>query len=286
VGVTTEELNEVIAASKRVLFAAREGRIKPHRDEKILTAWNGLMLRAFAEAGRAFGRADYLQTAVNNAEFLVKHLLRDGRLLRTHKEGASKLNGYLEDYAYVADGMLALYESTFDVKWFDLSQQLVETMIEQFWDEEGGGFYFTSADHEQLVTRSKDFYDNATPAGNSVAADVLLRLALLTGEDRYRQIADRILRLMQPMALRAPSGFGYLLGALDLAEPQAAKAVEEERFEDAMAALATLREPIDRFFDEVMVNDEDPAKRAFRLGLLARFRDAVHRVADFSKIEG
>ena len=215
--VTPEAMNEAITSGKRVLLEAREGRIKPHRDEKMLTAWNGLMLRAFAESARALRREDYLQIAINNAEFLVQHMLRDGRLLRTHKEGASKLNGYLEDYAYVADGMLALYEATFDGKWFAIARQLVETMIDQFWDEEGGGFYFTSADHEQLVTRSKDFYDNATPAGNSVAADLLLRLSLLTGEDRYRQISERILRLMQPMALRAPSGFGHLLGALDLA---------------------------------------------------------------------
>jgi uncharacterized protein YyaL (SSP411 family) len=214
--VSRERLVEVVERGRRILFEAREKRVKPFRDEKVLTAWNGLMMRSFAEASRAFDRKDYLEVATRNADFLLTRLRRDGRLLRTYKDGESKLNGYLEDYAYVIDGLLALYEASFDLRWFEEARALAETMIEQFWDAEAGGFFFTSADHETLITRAKDFYDNAIPSGNSVAALALARLSLLTGEDRYRQMAETILGLMAPAMMRAPSAFGYLLSALDL----------------------------------------------------------------------
>jgi uncharacterized protein YyaL (SSP411 family) len=211
----------VIARGKRLLFAAREQRVKPGRDEKSLTAWNGLMLRSFAEATQVLGRADYLETALSNANFLLTQLKCDGRLLRTHKDGESKLNAYQEDYAYLIDGLLALYEASFDVRWFNEARALADTMIEQFWDAGQGGFFFTSADHEALISRTKDFYDNAIPSGNSVAAHVLLRLALFTGEARYRELAERVLRLISHDLQRMPSAFGHALCALDLyfAEP-------------------------------------------------------------------
>jgi uncharacterized protein YyaL (SSP411 family) len=215
-GVTTERLNEAIDRGKSVLFEAREKRIKPHRDEKMLTAWNGLMLRSFAEAARALDRKDYLETAIGNAGFVLSQLRRDGRLLRTHKDGQSKLNGYLEDYAYVIDGLLALYQATFDPRWFEEALGLTRTMIEQFHDDENGGFFFTSSDHESLITRTKDYYDNAVPSGNSVAADVLLRLALFTGQGSFRDAAEAIFQQMKPLMMRAPAAFGHLLCALDL----------------------------------------------------------------------
>ncbi len=215
-GVGEERLLEVIERGRRALFEARERRVKPHRDEKILTAWNGLMLRSFAEAARAFDRGDYLEVAEANAKFLLTRLHRDGRLLRTHKDGESRLNGYLEDYACLIDGLLALYEATFDARWFERALALAGTMIDQFLDEEHGGFYFTSRDHEALITRTRDFYDNAVPAGNSVAAHVLLRLALLTGETRYRDPVETILRLMKPSVMRAPNAFGHLLCVYDM----------------------------------------------------------------------
>ncbi len=214
--VSVDELNRVIERGKKILFEAREKRIKPFRDEKTLTAWNGLMLRSFAEAARVLDRQDYLEIAVSNANFLLNELKKDGRLLRTHKSGESKLNAYLEDYAYLADGLLSLYEATFDVRWFNEARTLVQTMIEQFWDEEEGGFFFTSSDHEKLIARTKDWYDNAAPGGNSVAAHVLLRLALLTGDEGYRSKAERILNLLKPAMMRSPNAFGHLLCALDL----------------------------------------------------------------------
>lgn len=234
-----ERLLEAIERGKPILFEAREKRVKPYRDEKILTAWNGLMMRSFAEASRAFDRKDYLEAATRNAEFLLANLRRDGRLLRTYKDGESKLNGYLEDYAYVVDGLLALYEASFDLRWFEEARALTETMIEQFQDAEAGGFFFTSADHETLITRTKDFYDNAIPSGNSVAAAALLRLSLFTGEDRYRQIAETILRLMKSTMMRAPSAFGYLLSALDLllASPYEIAIIGAPEAEDTRAMI-------------------------------------------------
>jgi uncharacterized protein len=215
-GVTAERLAEVVERGKNVLFAVREKRIKPHRDEKMLTAWNALMLRSFAEAGRVLERKDYLDVAIKNADFLLTKLQRDGRLLRTYKDGESKLNAYLEDYAYLIDGLLALYEATFDLRWFEEAQRLGETMSEKFWDGEAGAFFFTSSDHEQLITRTKDFYDNAIPSGNSVAAHVLLRLSLFTGEERYRRLAEEVLNLLKNVVVRAPSAFGHILCAYDL----------------------------------------------------------------------
>ncbi len=234
-----ERLLEVIERGRPILFDARKKRVKPYRDEKILTAWNGLMMRSFAEASRAFDRKDYLEAATRNAEFLLANLRRDGRLLRTYKDGESKLNGYLEDYAYVVDGLLALYEASFDLRWFEEARALTETMIEQFQDAEAGGFFFTSADHETLITRTKDFYDNAIPSGNSVAAAALLRLSLFTGEGRYRQIAETILRLMKSTMMRAPSAFGYLLSALDLllASPYEIAIIGAPEAEDTRAMI-------------------------------------------------
>src|SRR5215475_3828976 len=213
---TRERLAEVIERGRKILFDAREKRVKPYRDEKILTAWNGLMTRSFAEASRAFDRKDYLEIATKNADFILTKLRRDGRLLRTCKDGESKLNGYHEDYAFMIEGLLALYEASFDPRWFEEARALAEAMIEQYWDDVAGGFFFTSADHEKLITRAKDFYDNAIPSGNSSAASALTRLSLFTGEDRYRKTAETIFRLMKPGMMRAPSAFGRLLSALDL----------------------------------------------------------------------
>ncbi len=200
--------------AQELLFREREKRIKPHRDEKVLTAWNGLMLAAFAEAGAILDLPRYREIAVRNAEFILTQLAADGRLLRTWKNGRAKLNGYLEDYANVADGLLVLFQATGEFRYLTESQRLADLMITEFWDEEGGGFFFTSNDHEELIVRNKDFYDNATPSGNSVGADVLLRLAKITGEEKYERFAVATLRLAASQIRRHPQGFGRALSAL------------------------------------------------------------------------
>ena len=203
------------AEARRKLFDAREQRIKPNRDEKVLTAWNGLMMAAFADAGRVLGRDDYLDIARRNAEFIFRELYTAERLRRTWKNGSAKLNGYVDDYANVADGLIVLYEATGEIDWLKRAKELADTMITEFWDEDAGGFFFTSNDHEELVVRNKDLYDNATPSGNSVGADVLLRLAKFTGEDKYERFATAILRLAASMLRRYPQGFGRALSAIE-----------------------------------------------------------------------
>ena len=222
-GMSETQLLEVIARGKRVLFETREQRIKPGRDEKVLTAWNGLMLRSFAEAAAALGRKDYRAAAVRNAEFVLEKLSVAGagngelRLLRSYKDGQAKFNAYLEDYACYAAGLLSLYEATFDLRWFAAARQLTDTIVAQFADEEGGGFFDTSADHEALLTRPKDLYDNATPSGTSMAVETLLRLSELTGEAAYRERAERVLAALAGPMGQHPTAFGHLLCALDFA---------------------------------------------------------------------
>ena len=218
--VSLETLQESLKRSRELLFKVREQRVKPGRDEKILTSWNGLMLRSFAEAARYLARTDYLQVAINNASFLLRELYRDGRILRTYKDGRGRLKGYLEDYTFLADGLLALYEASFDPRWFIEARQLMDQAIELFADGQNGGFFDTGIDHEELISRPKDIMDNAIPAGNSVAVDVLLRLAAFTGEEVYRQFADDYLRPIADVMVQHPQAFGHLLGALDFAISQ------------------------------------------------------------------
>jgi uncharacterized protein YyaL (SSP411 family) len=213
--VSVEQLQAVIAGARQKLFDLREQRIKPGRDEKILTAWNGLMLASFAEASATLDRSDYLRVAEANARFLLDHMQKDGLLLRTYKDGEAKLNAYLEDYACLIHGLISLYEATGAIVWIEAAISLADKMIEQFWDENDGAVFFTGNSHEQLIVRSKEFMDNATPSGNSIATLSLLRLGLLTGNDDYRRRATAVLRLMADQIRRYPSAFGFALGALD-----------------------------------------------------------------------
>jgi uncharacterized protein YyaL (SSP411 family) len=200
---------------RKKLFEVREQRIKPHRDEKVLTAWNGLMLAAFAEAAAVLGDDEYLDIARRNADFILESLSFDGRLLRTWKDGRAKLNAYIEDYANFADGLLELFQVSGEIRYFSEAKRLADLMITEFWDEDAGGFYFTSSDHEELIVRNKDFFDNATPSGNSVAADVFLKLAKLSGDEKYERFALAVLRLVAAQIKRYPQGFGRALSAIE-----------------------------------------------------------------------
>ncbi len=204
-----------IAAIKRKLYDAREKRVHPGRDDKVLASWNGLACRAFAEAGRALGRPDYIAAAVKNAEFILGSMRADGRLLRTWKGGRAKLKGYLEDYAMVAVALLEVYEATFDRRWLDEARALADDMIRLFWDDRLDGFYDTGSDGEPLIVRPRNLFDNAVPCGTSVAIETLFRLAVLTGESRYETTALTALRPMADLMARHASGFGRFLCALD-----------------------------------------------------------------------
>ena len=213
--ITPERLQEVLERGREKLFAEREKRIKPFRDEKVLTAWNGLMLATFAEAAAILNREDFLEIARKNADFILENLQKDGYLLRTWKDGKAKLNAYLEDYANFADALVELYQVSGDAKYLREAKRLADLLITEFWDEEAGGFYFTANNHEELLVRKKDFFDNATPSGNSVAADVLLKLARLTGDERYERFAVTVLRLAASQFRRYPQGFGRILSVLE-----------------------------------------------------------------------
>ncbi len=213
--VSAEDLQAIIDSGRQKLFARREQRVKPGRDQKVLTAWNGLMLAGFAEASAILERPDYREVAEANARFLLSHLRSDGLLLRTYKDGEAKLNAYLEDYACLIDGLISLYEATGELTWIESAVALADKMIEQFWDDSEGGFFFTGKSHEKLIVRSKEFMDNATPSGNSIAALSLLKLNLLTANDDYRRRATAVLRLMADQIRRYPSAFGFALSALD-----------------------------------------------------------------------
>jgi uncharacterized protein YyaL (SSP411 family) len=209
------KLERVLLSGKAKLFEEREKRAKPFRDEKTLTAWNGLMLAAFAEAAAILDDKSYLDVAIRNAEFILENLWKDYRLLRTYKDGEAKLNAYIEDYANLADGLIALYQTTGELNYLERARHLADSMITEFWDEDSGGFFFTSTDHEELIVRNKDFYDNATPSGNSAAADVLLKLSKFYGEERYERFAVTALRVASSMIRRYPQGFGRALSAIE-----------------------------------------------------------------------
>jgi uncharacterized protein len=214
-GMTTDELATAIARARALLHAARETRVHPGLDDKVLASWNGLMLAAFAEGAAVLGRADYLAVAVRNAEFLTRQMVRDGRLLRSWKDGQARITGYLEDYAMVGVGLLALYEATFDRRWLDESRRLAEEALRLFWSADRNAFFDTGYDQEALVVRPRNLFDNAVPSGTSVAIDWLLRLAVILGEERYEATALAALRPMADLMQRYPSGFGRYLSALD-----------------------------------------------------------------------
>jgi uncharacterized protein YyaL (SSP411 family) len=206
---------EILQRSKQKLLDARKSRPKPGRDEKALTAWNGLMMRSFAEASNGLMRDDYRQIAVKNAEFLLSALRPEGKLLRSYKDGRARFNAYLEDYACLIEGLLSLYEATFDLHWMREARELAGLMIERFWDPNSKGFFFTSDDHEPLIYRPIDFYDNAAPSGNSVAAYALLKLWRFTGETQWSQYATAIFESKAGLIEQHPAAFSYLLCALD-----------------------------------------------------------------------
>ena len=230
--IGVDELKARLAASRQKLYEVRSRRVWPGLDDKVLTSWNGLALAAFAEAARILPRPDYIRAAQQNAEFLYQNMrlengrfdrLRPGRLLRTWKAGAAaKQNAFLEDYAYLADGLLALYQTTFDEKWFTWAQELGDIMLDYFKDENGIGFFDTSDDHEALIQRPKDMQDNATPSGNAMAAQVLLKLNLYTGNGRYWDAAQQAVQGMYSRMSHFPAGFAHWLCAADfiMSEPQ------------------------------------------------------------------
>jgi uncharacterized protein YyaL (SSP411 family) len=202
--------------AREALMAAREGRVRPGTDDKRLTAWNALMAGALAEAGAALGEERYLEAARECLDFLLTSMRDErGRLLRTYNRGEARLNGYLEDHAYLVEALLDAYEATFEERWYAAAREIADAMIERFLDRENGAFFTTSDDHEELIARRKDLEDHPAPSGNSSAAHGLLRLAALSGDAEYERHAAGVLRLLAEPARNHPQALAYLLSALD-----------------------------------------------------------------------
>jgi uncharacterized protein YyaL (SSP411 family) len=210
------DLAAELAESREQLFAAREKRVRPGRDDKIIVAWNGLMIDAMARAGAALNEPEYVLTASETASFILSRLRSsDGRLLHTARGGAAKLDAYLDDYASLANSLISLYEASFNERWIDEAVQLMEVVLAKFADPEGGGFYYTAVDHEQLITRTKELTDSSTPSGNALAALALLRLGRLLGRSDYLEAGEKTLAAAVPIMERAPLATGQMLLALD-----------------------------------------------------------------------
>jgi len=215
-GLTIEEMHEKLRQIKDRLYATRTSRVHPGLDDKILTSWSSMMLASLAEAARVLKRDDYMAAAERCGDFMLEAMMaEDGRLYRTHKNGESKLNGYLEDYAHFIDALLELYQSTFVEKWFVAACKLADFMLGHF-SAEDGGFFDTSDDHEALIVRPRNLQDNAIPSGNSMMAKQLIRLSAYTGDARYDEAARQIMRILAPVMQQYPQAFGEALNAADM----------------------------------------------------------------------
>jgi uncharacterized protein YyaL (SSP411 family) len=214
-GVTGPELDARLAPLRRRLWEHREQRVHPLLDDKVLTAWNGLMIRAFAEGFRVLGDPAYREAAERAAAFVLERLRVGGRLLRSWRAGEARLNAYQEDYAALALGLLDLHSVTGTERWRDEALGLLEAMEDHFWDESAGSYYFTSHDHEALITRPRSLQDGATPSGNSLAALAAIRAARITGGERHRQRAARVLSGLAPQIAEFPAAFPNALVAVD-----------------------------------------------------------------------
>jgi uncharacterized protein YyaL (SSP411 family) len=210
-----EELAAELADSREKLFAAREKRVRPGRDDKVIVAWNGLMIDAMARAGAALNEPEYVVAAGRAARFILDHVRRqDGRLLHTWRAGKAKLDGYLDDYASLSNALVSVYEADFDERWIDSAAELIDVVLGKFADPDGG-FFYTATDHEQLITRTKELTDSSVPSGNSLAATALLRLGKLLGRPEYLDAAEKTLAVAVPVLERAPTAAGQMLIALD-----------------------------------------------------------------------
>ena len=214
-GLSSSELKIRLSKDRQRLFEIRSQRILPGKDDKILTSWNSLMISAFCKGYQVLADQKYLAAAEKAIDFLFKKLYIDGLILRTYRDGKSHLNGYLSDYAFLVAALIDCYESSFERAYLEKAIEINELMIQKFWDEKSGAFYFTPADHEPLIVRTRNAYDNAIPAGNSIAVHNLLKLSQFTGDFKLKEQAEQTLKLYITQMQRSPSGFALLLSAMD-----------------------------------------------------------------------
>jgi len=239
------QARKIIKRARARLYKARSQRPPPLRDEKILTAWNGLMISAYAQAGFVLHKKNYIETAQKAAQFILNNLYQDGRLSRTYKDGKAKLNAYLDDYAFFISALLDLYETTFEIKWLKMAIRLDNTLEKHFEDSDSGGFFRVSDDHEKLLAREKPAYDGAVPSGNSVAVYNLLRLHELTTKASYYERAKEVLRAFSGTLKSHPAALSEMLLAVDFYLDKAKEIIivtPEGKKEKSQGFLSELRE--------------------------------------------
>ncbi len=245
-GISENQLHSRLEDSRLKLFRAREKRIHPFKDDKILTDWNGLMIAALAKAGYALDNQKYTVAAEKAADFILQHLTADNkRLLKRYRKGKAGLTAHLNDYAFMVWGLLELYEATFETKYLKTAIELNQQMLSHFWDEQNGGLYMTADDAEKLLVRSKTIYDGAIPSGNSVAVFNLLRLGHLTGNTQYLTKAEEIIKSFSAEVAKYPAGHSQLMVALEFAlNPNyEVVIVGKPQKNDTIMMLAALRKP-------------------------------------------
>ena len=213
-GMDFKDLEKVLAEGRQKLYLEREKRVRPGRDEKILTSWNGLMISGFVDGFKVTGNEQYLDGAKEAAHFILQEMRKNGSLMRVFNKGKGQVIGYSEDYAFFIQALIDLYEATFELGWLKEADDLNRRMIHQFWDERNGGFFFTGKENESLIARSKNPYDNAIPSANSITVFNLIRLGYLTGEKSLKQKADQTFHLFYNFLDQHPSGFTQMLSGL------------------------------------------------------------------------
>jgi uncharacterized protein YyaL (SSP411 family) len=260
-GMEVAHIEQMLAEGRQKLFAAREQRVKPHRDEKIIVAWNGLMISAFLDAAEVLDDERIRQDAQRSIEFILSHLVRDGRLLHSYKDGQAKLPAYLDDHSCFVACLIDAFEATGDQRFLIRAEEFNAATIANFWDEVQGAFFLTGSDHETLIHRPKDPFDHAVPGGNSVATQNLLRLHYYTGEEEHLQKAEKTLRLFRDQMEDNPFSFGQMLCALDfyLETPKEVVIIGQRDEADTQALLRVVHET---YVPNKILLVIDPAARA------------------------
>ena len=257
-GIDPETLESSLAASRSVLLQVRNRRVHPGLDDKILTDWNGLMIAAMARGYRVLGEERFLESARRAAAFALGTMTVDGRLMHSHRDGRTHLLAYIDDHANLLWGLIELFEATFELEWLRRARALADRMIELFWDGDAGCFFFAGADHEELIARMKPGHDGATPSGNAVAANALLRLQALTGDDSYGQRGLDVLHAFHDQMKAAPSSFAHMIAAVDyyLRSPREIVLIGDRESAEIDGALRSLWE---QFRPHDLIVSFDPA---------------------------
>jgi hypothetical protein len=275
-----EKLQKLIEEARQKLLAARQKRVHPSIDDKILTDWNGLMIVALAKASQVFDEPEYSAAARKAADFIIRNLFdAEGKFLHRYREGEASIDGFLDDYAFFTWGLVELYEAVFETKYLRYAIDLTDKMLKHFWDKEHGGFYQTADYSEAAFLRSKGIYDGAYPSGNSAAALDLICLARMTGETRFEEKAAQLMRAFSREVTKDPSAHTQLMSALDFALGPSSEVVVvgDPRKEDAARMLKTLWS---KFLPRKVVILRSTAEKSQEITDIAKFTENLHGEGD------